>query len=177
MPNDVPLTDRVGDGLTPGLDPEPHMPPAGDWQSTDGQALQSYFIADDLRPLIFRMIQAIGSMETPKASRLITARVSPSTANNPAAKSIIALPRDDNRQALIVQVTKESSCGVLIADESFTPAYDSASNNAFVYLTTPGFHVPVGGQLVIPNYTGPVWVAAALSTGTNPVVDVCGVSS
>jgi hypothetical protein len=174
MSNNVPLPKAAVDSIT---DPLPHNPPAGDWRSHDAEAIASYFQASDLRPLVFELIQAVGSMATPKASRLISVRVSPSTQNNPAAKAIQALPRDDNRQALIIQVTKESSCGILVADESFTPPYDSATNNAFVYLTTPGFHVPVGQQLVIPNYTGAVFVAAALSTGTAPIVDIMGVSS
>lgn len=157
MSNDFPLTRLEVDSLP---DPAPHNPPAGDWKDDDGRALDSYFEAMDLQPLISYLTKAAAnSIKPPTAGRLLRQRFSLTVAGFPYSSTFI-FPPDPNRSLLVIQPPLGAALPIYISDGSFT-ANDILGNTP----ETPAFHVPGAQQIVIPNYTGAVWAAPAAAAG------------
>lgn len=156
------------------LDPEPHSPPAGDWRDDDGAALDSYFESGDTSALLQVLVQAGKAAEMPKASRLIARSFVLTKTSTVPFTATQALNVDPNRTTLVIQTQKDTTkAGIYLAEQSFT-VYDGQDA---VGRVTQAFALPPNGQLVLPNYTGALWVASSDLAGTLSRVDVLAVTT
>lgn len=162
MSLNIPLVTPQVDSV---LDPEPHSPPAGDWHDDDGQALASYFLHNDPGPAISTLVRSIvKELMVPEKvtvinnNRIIRRKVDfqdlPTTSYPYPA--YMALPADPNRDSLTFLSSDVASNQKMyfgsdrfdaLADANSLPETDAIPLNVSMR------------SLIIPNYTGPVWVA------------------
>ncbi|HEY6021377.1 MAG TPA: hypothetical protein VIY48_16175 [Candidatus Paceibacterota bacterium] len=158
-----------------GYDPSPsYHPPAGDWKDDDGQALDDYFKAMAQGPEIYKAIQAlVDSIKPPESTRFMSYRflVTPTNLAFPFAATPI-FPADRNRQSLVIQPAGGTNGSLFMSDQNFTAVGPAGSAPQ-----TQAFAIPGTQQLVIPNYTGALWVASAGITASTCQWDFLAITS
>lgn len=171
MPDNPALNIPVIDAT---IAPEPHSPPAGDWQDDDGRALDSYFESGETNALLRALVQATqDSIKVPKASRLVARTFTLTTTSSISVPSINALTEDENRTSLVIQTQADATkAGVYIGEQSFA-VHDGPDT---VGRVTAAFYLSPNAQLVIPDYTGPLWLGVGDLTGKLCRVDVLAVT-
>jgi hypothetical protein len=153
---------------------EPHSPPAGDWRDDDGEAIDSYFEAMPLGPLVNRLVTAMGELVNApkKGSRIIRNRLN-MAGTNAVTKAVQGLPGDADR--LLLAITDVSNKGFYYHSESFTVTDDATTAPA---QTAAVFVPPVASgptKVELYDYTGPIWVAGSFANGA--VIEIMAVTA